>query len=356
MSLETYGWTKHFSDAFERFRERGLTAARVTLSNRGRYLVQSAEAEMEANVSGRLRHDADSAADLPAVGDWVAVKSAIDGTSAVIHEVLPRKTQISRNVAGAKTEEQIVAANVDTVFLVMGLDGDFNLRRLERLLATAWESGALPVVVLNKADVPEDADSMRRDVERIAPGVPVLSLSAREGHGLEQLKPFLREGETVVLIGSSGVGKSTLINRLLGREAMRTTEVREGDDRGRHTTTHREMFELPGGGLLIDNPGVREIQLWGSGDALGDTFGEIEALAERCRFGDCGHANEPGCAVLAAVDAGDLEPGRLDSYRKLQRELQYLEIRQNEGAERAERKKWKSIRTAYRKIKRRNEK
>ncbi len=341
MSLEVYGWTKFFSEAFEAFCERGLSAARVILLNRGHYLLQTGKAEIEASLTGRLRHEAQSAADLPAVGDWVVIKLAADGASAVIHDVLPRKTRLSRNVAGSKTEEQVVAANVDTVFLVMGLDGDFNLRRMERLLATAWEGGALPVVVLNKADLSDDAEGRRRDVERVAPGVVVLSLSAQEDRGLEQLHPFLKVGETVVLIGSSGVGKSTLINRLLGREAMRTAGVRAGDDRGRHTTTHRQMFELPGGGLLIDNPGLREIQLWSSGGALGDTFEEIEALAEKCRFGDCQHSSEPGCAVLAAVGEGILAEDRLNSHRNLQKELRYLEIKQDEGAERAERKKWK---------------
>lgn len=352
MSLEVYGWTKFFSDPFETYRERGLSAARVTLLNRGHYLLQTGDAEVEASLSGRLKHDAQSAADLPTVGDWVAVKLADGNVSGVIHDVLPRKTRLSRNVAGTRTEEQVVAANVDTVFLVMGLDGDFNLRRMERLIATAWESGGLPVVVLNKADLSDDAESRRREVERIAPGVVVLSLSAQEGRGLEQLRPFLKQGETVVLIGSSGVGKSTLINRLLGREAMRTSEVRADDDRGRHTTTHRQMFELPGGGLLIDNPGLREIQLWSSDGALGDTFEEIEALAEQCRFGDCRHESEPGCEVLGAVDQGALAMDRLNSYRNLQRELQYLAIKQDEGAERAERQKWKAIQKAYNKHKR----
>jgi ribosome biogenesis GTPase len=352
MSLEVYGWTKFFSEPFETYRERGLSAARVTLQNRGHYGLQTGEAEIEAGLTGRLRHDAQNAADLPVVGDWVVVKPADGGASAVIHDILPRKTRLSRNVAGQRTEEQVVAANVDTVFLVMGLDGDFNLRRMERLLATAWESGALPVVVLNKADLSDDAEARRRDVERVAPGVAVLLLSAREDRGLEQLRPFLNEGETVVLIGSSGVGKSTLINRLLGRDVMRTAEVRDGDDRGRHTTTHRQMFELLGGGLLIDNPGLREIQLWSSDGALGDTFEEIEALAEKCRFSDCQHSSEPGCAVLAAVGEGNLAEERLNSYRNLQRELRYLEIKQDEGAERAERKKWKAIQKAYNKMQR----
>ncbi len=352
MSLEIYGWTKYFSEPFESYRGRGLSAARVTLLNRGHYLLQTADAEIEASLTGRLKYDAQSAADLPAVGDWVAVKLADGNTSGVIHDVLPRRTRLSRNAAGTRTEEQVVAANVDTVFLVMGLDGDFNLRRMERLLATAWESGALPVVVLNKSDLSDDAESRRRDVERIAPGAAVLSLSAQEGRGLEQLRPFLNEGETVALIGSSGVGKSTLINRLLGREAMRTSEVRADDDRGRHTTTHRQMFELPGGGLLIDNPGLREVQLWSSEVALGETFEEIEALAEKCRFGDCSHSSEPGCAVLTAVGEGVLAEERLSSYRNLEKELRYLEIKQDEGAERAERKKWKAIRKAYNKIKR----
>jgi ribosome biogenesis GTPase len=272
--------------------------------------------------------------------------------AAVIHEVLPRRTKLSRNVAGDRTAEQVVAANVDTVFLVMGLDGDFNLRRMERLLTTAWEGGVSPVVVLNKEDLASDPDARRREVERVALGAPVLTLSALKALGLNQLQSFLRQGETIALIGSSGVGKSTLINRLLGSEEIRTREARRGDDRGRHTTSHRQLYRLPGGGLLIDNPGMREIQLWGTESGLQASFEDIEAVAVGCRFRDCRHESEPGCAVLQAVDDGRLAPGRFANYRALQRELSYLAIKQDEGAERAERKRWKPIQKAYRKSKR----
>jgi ribosome biogenesis GTPase len=252
-------------------------------------------------------------------------------------------------VAGARTEEQVVAANVDTVFLVMGLDGDFNLRRVERLLTLTWDGGALPVMVLNKADVSPDADNRRCEVEAVAPGVPVLLVSAIEQVGLERLHSFLKVGETVALVGSSGVGKSTIINRLLGREAMRTREVRSKDDRGRHTTTHRQLFKLPGGGLLIDNPGIRELQMWGNTEGLRDSFEDIDTLADQCRFRDCLHLAEPGCAVREAVENGSLPAERLANYHALAKELRFLETKQDEGAQRAERKKWKAIQKDYNK-------
>jgi ribosome biogenesis GTPase len=283
------------------------------------------------------------------IGDWVAFEPGPAGGRAIIHHVLPRKTKLSRKVAGARTEEQVVAANVDTVFLVMGLDGDFNLRRVERLLTLTWDGGALPVVVLNKADVTPEADERRREVETVAPGVPVLLVSAIEKVGLEKLHSFLKVGETIALVGSSGVGKSTIINRLLGREAMRTREVRSKDDRGRHTTTHRQLFRLPGGGLLIDNPGIRELQMWGSAEGLRGSFEDIDTLSVDCRFRDCSHSAEPGCAVREAVEKGSLPAERLANYHALERELHYLETKQDEGAQRAERKKWKSIQKNYNK-------
>jgi ribosome biogenesis GTPase len=307
--------------------------------------------EIDASTTGRLRHLADDASQFPVVGDWVVCR--IDGASskALIQNILPRKTKISRKVAGERTEEQVVAANVDTVFLVMGLDGDFNLRRMERLLTTAWEGGVFPTVVLNKEDLAAHPEAHRRDVEAIAPGVPVLTLSALKARGLEQLQSFLGKGQTVALVGSSGAGKSTLINQLLGSEAMKTREVRAGDDRGRHTTTHRQMFRLPGGGLLIDNPGIREVQLWGAEGGLQASFDDIEALSVDCRFRDCEHQSEPGCAVLEAVEDGRLAPERLENYRALQRELLYLARKQDEGAERAGKRRWKIIQKAYRKSK-----
>ncbi len=351
MSLEDYGWSDFFSQYYDEYREQGLCPGRITLVHRGIYRLQTGEAEIDASTTGRLRHLADDASQFPVVGDWVACRVDETSSMALIQQILPRKTKLSRKVAGDRTEEQVVAANVDTVFLVMGLDGDFNLRRMERLLTTSWEGGVLPVIVLNKEDLASDPEARRRDVEAIAPGVPVLMLSALEGRGMDQLQSFLRECETVALIGSSGVGKSTLINRLLGSEQMRTRDVRAGDDRGRHTTTHRQMFRLPGGGLLIDNPGIREVQLWGSEGGLQTSFEDIEGLATDCRFRDCTHQSEPGCAVAEAVEDRRLAPERLENFRNLQRELDYLVRKQDEGVERAERNKWKVIQKAYKKSK-----
>lgn len=351
MSLEDYGWSDFFSQHYEDCREQDLRPGRITLVHRGIYRLQIGEKEIDAATTGRIRHQASDSSQFPVVGDWVVCRVDDTSSMALIQQILPRKTKISRKAAGERTEEQVVAANVDTVFLVMGLDGDFNLRRMERLLATAWEGGVFPVILLNKEDLAADPEARRREVEAIAPGVPVLKLSALESRGLEQLQSFLGKSQTVALIGSSGVGKSTLINRLLGNEQLRTREVRAGDDRGRHTTTHRQMFKLPGGGLLIDNPGIREVQLWGSDGGLQASFDDITELAKGCRFRDCHHQSEPGCAVLASVEGGGLAADRLENYRALQRELQYLERKQDEGAERAQRKRWKVIQKSYKKSK-----
>jgi ribosome biogenesis GTPase len=265
------------------------------------------------------------------VGDWVALKTGSSGTT--IHAVLPRTSQFIRKAAGRRAEEQVVAANVDTVFLVTGLDGDFNVRRIERYLILVWESGAQPIVVLNKADLADDLDRRIAETARVAAGTPVHVTSTRTGAGMDLLAERLAPGKTFALLGSSGVGKSSIVNWLAGDDLLKISEVRESDSRGRHTTSHRQLVVLPGGALVIDTPGMREIQLWDADEGISEVFQDIEALAPGCRFRDCQHRAEPGCAVRAAIDAGELEAGRLENYLKLQDERRSLEARVDERAQ-----------------------
>jgi ribosome biogenesis GTPase len=318
--LAQLGWNARLAGAFAPHASSGLIPGRIILEHTHIYRVMTEEAELLARVSGRLRHEAAARADFPAVGDWVAVAPGTQGGDARILAVLPRRSRFSRRAAGDVTEEQVVAANIDTVFLVAGLDGDFNPRRIERYLVVASESGASPVIVLNKADVVEDPEGMAAAVRAAAAGVPVHTVSCRVPQSLDVLRQYLGHGETGALLGSSGVGKSTIVNRLIGHDLMRTHDVRDDDSRGRHTTTARQLILLPGHGVLIDTPGMRELQLWDAGEAMGATFGDVEALGAACRFRDCRHQQEPGCAVRAAVDAGELSSGRFESYHKLQAE------------------------------------
>ncbi len=346
-SLVSLGWTSSFAASFEPHARAGLLPARVTADLGPLFRLLAEDGERLGEPSGRLRHVALERAELPAVGDWVAV-AARPGARAVIHAVLPRRTCFSRKVAGAATAQQIVAANVDTAFLVCGLDGDFNPRRVERALLLAWESGAAPVVVLNKADVCADVEARLGEIEAVAPGVPVVVISAAQGSGLRALSAWLAPGRTVALFGSSGVGKSTLANRLLGDERQATRAVRAGDDRGRHTTTRRELLALPGGALLLDTPGLRELSPWAGEDSLRAAFDDVDELARGCAFSDCAHTREPRCAVRAAVDDGRLPSERLASWRKLQAELRALLVRQDSGAQAQERRRWKAIHKAQR--------
>jgi ribosome biogenesis GTPase len=330
MNLEELGFTAEFEEHFRALNLDGCRPGRVAREDRKHYLVYTEVGELLADVTGKLRHGAASKGELPAVGDWVAVAARVSEGRGTIHAVLPRTGCFVRKEAGVVTEEQVLAANVDTAFLVTGLDGNFNVRRIERYLTLAWESGASPVVVLNKADICADVAQRVSEVETATGGVPVLALSALTAEGLQALQPHLEPAKTVVFLGSSGVGKSTIINHLLGEERLRVQEVREDDSRGRHTTTNRELHLLPGGALVIDTPGMRELQLWGTEEGLERAFADIEELAQQCRFRDCGHAHEPGCAVRAAVADGRLDAKRLKSYEKLRRELEHLALRQDD--------------------------
>jgi ribosome biogenesis GTPase len=349
MNLELLGWSEFFAHSFNRQNWDGYTVGRVAREHKTTYILYTEQGELPAKVTGKLRYQATGHQDFPAVGDWVAISLEDGKQKATIHAIFPRKSKFSRKIAGGKTEEQIIATNIDTAFLVAGLDGDFNLRRLERYLLLVRESGANPVIVLNKADLCDDAQGRRQEVEAIALGVPIVVLSAAKNEGIDSLKPYLKPGQTVALLGSSGVGKSTLTNQLVGKFVQAVGEVRQGDDRGRHTTTHRELILLPSGGLLIDTPGMRELQIWAGDDSLQDTFADINAIASQCRFRDCQHEDEPGCAVQQALKDGTLDYQRFLSYQKLQKELDYLDRKQDQKASLVQKEKWKKIAKSIRK-------
>jgi ribosome biogenesis GTPase / thiamine phosphate phosphatase len=340
--LETLGWDDRLSEEFTPHHQAGFVPGRVAVQHRGAWDVLTEAAELRCDVPGRLSHEAASAAELPVVGDWVAVDARPAEGTGTIRAVLPRRTKFSRKTAWQAAEEQVLAANVDVVFTVTSLNEDLNLRRLERYLILGWESGARPVIVLTKADLADDVAGQVAEVESIAYGVPVLPISNKTGEGLDAVRAELRPGVTAALLGSSGVGKSTLVNALVGEELLETREIRD-DGRGRHTTTRRQLVMLPGGGLVIDTPGLRELQLWVADEGLDEAFEDIAELVAQCRFSDCAHESEPGCAIQAALADGTLAPERWESYQKLQRELEHLERRLDKRAQAEERRRWRAI-------------
>ena len=344
-NLEDFGWSPFFQKHFQNLNIPDTVPARIASQSKNSWQVYSEYGILTAEIAGKMLYKDSEENNFPAVGDWVVIKPLVGEKKALIYATLPRKSKFSRKVAGERTREQIISANIDTVFIVSGLDGgrNFNLRRIERYLTLAWSSGAVPVVVLNKVDLCSDVDELIRSVETIAPGISIYPVSAKEHLGLDALRSYLIKGSTAAFLGSSGVGKSSLINSLLGLNKQETAEVREDNRMGRHTTTTRELIPLPTGGMVIDTPGMREIQMWAGEDDLNGTFPDIEMLSKKCRFSNCGHNAESGCAVREAIDRGELDASRLDSYRKLQKELEYLAFREEGSSRLYEKLKYKKI-------------
>ena len=326
INIKKYGFSESFSNGI--LQDNQLTPARILSQEKGFYRIISDKGEKLAEVSGKFRFQTTILSDYPAVGDFVLVNWNESGNSAIIESLLPRKSAFVRKAAGEPQQEQVVAANIDIVFLCMALNNDFNLRRMERYISIAWDSGAMPVVVLTKSDLCDDLEQKLAEVSTIAFGVDVLVTTSTEENGYEELLPFISEGKTIAFIGSSGVGKSTLINRLLGKELLKTSGLRN-DDKGRHTTTHRELFLLPSGGMVIDTPGMREFGMWDNDTGIERTFMDIEQLAAQCKFRNCTHTNEPGCAIQKALTTGKLEINRWQSYQKLKAENDYMEDKES---------------------------
>lgn len=337
MDLEDLGWNEHFQAQVDELGTEGFVTGRISRVDVNSFEVLTEKGEMESRLAGRLR----KSNSVPGVGDWVLIKPMETGN--MIFFVLDRTSKISRKTPGRESSEQLVAANINIIFILMGLDDDYNPRRIERYLAMVSNSGADPVIILNKEDVADDPKQKYIEISKINPRVPVHMISALNDEGLEIIRGYLETGATIALVGSSGVGKSTLINALSHEELQKTGSTRKKDSKGRHITTSRELIMIEGGGMIIDNPGIREIQLWGDEASLDGAFPDITEIALTCKFKDCQHEKEPDCGVKKAVEDGRLDGSRFNNFIKMKRELQYLEIRSSKSSEAAEREKWKPI-------------
>ena len=354
VDLKSIGYNETIDKEFESFKTQGFEIGRISAENKNNYLVLTKHGEVYGEITGKLLFNSDDASTLPKVGDWVAIQLYDNNELAIIHDILPRRTKLSRKVADRKTSEQVIAANIDVVFIVHSLDERFNINGIERYLVTAYQSGAEPVIILSKSDLCDDVENKLAQVKKISGNAKVLPISSIEHAGIDEVKQFFGDGETVVFVGASGAGKSTLINALLGKDLQVVKEVRIGDSKGKHTTTRRELIVFPEGGLLIDTPGLRELALWSSDNGFAVAFSEIETFGKECRYADCTHTHETNCAVKDAVASGQIPEEQYKNYLKLRKELEYLERRQDVNAAQEERRKWRSIHKELKHFNKRN--